>query len=148
MAGFTRRAVAVCTAADIVTQDTACPNDSGPCTISKPFTINDNCEFDFGSREVTLSGVLDIQGGALTIKAGSLTIAASGRVAGSVGIFATRTVTNAGQIEVHGEYGEITVDSGGDIIGLDRGIFTARGRCHPFPGGREDRSRRRHRREW
>lgn len=130
-AGLARRAAAVCAAAEIVAQDAAhCPNDAGPCTIAKAFTIDDNCELDFGSRDVTITSVLDISSGALTLKAGSVTVAASGRIAGSVGIFASRTVTNAGQIEAPGSYyygGGITVDAGGDIVSIGRGVFSARG---------------------
>ena len=67
----------VCVAADIIAQEGAnCPNNSGPCMITKVYVVGDTCVLDFGARAVTLgSGVLDFNSGSITLKAGSFTLA-------------------------------------------------------------------------
>ena len=81
--GRTAMAIDVCTAADIVGQEGgSCPNNADPCTITKAYVVGDNCVIDFGSRTVTLSGVLDVNSGSMTFKGGTLTIASTGIIDG------------------------------------------------------------------
>ena len=56
------RAAAVCTAAEIISQEGGCPAGDGPCVIGGKYTIDDGCTIDFGARSVTLltSGRLTI----------------------------------------------------------------------------------------
>ena len=109
----------VCTAADIVAQDAAhCPNDAGPCTIAKSFTVADHCVLDFGTRAVTITGGLDINSGTVSLKAGSLTIAAAsinpqidGRGDGLRG-----AGDSGGRISIE-TTGDVTIQQAGNIRG-------------------------------
>src|SRR5437867_1853119 len=77
------RALTACTALDIARQDSGCPNNTGPCTVTKVFTVADGCVLDFGARALTVGpGTLDIGSGSVMIKAGSLTVTASGLIDG------------------------------------------------------------------
>src|SRR5262245_42510952 len=69
------RAATACTAAAISGADGGCPAGSGPCNITKDFTIPDGCTLDFGTRVVTLKAgkELTFGSGTVLIKAGSLT---------------------------------------------------------------------------
>ena len=84
--GLVREAAALtaCTAAQVSSQDSSCPNGPGPCTITKDFTIGDGCVLDFGTRAVTLSPTakLTTAPGSITIKAGTFTIAGGGFIDG------------------------------------------------------------------
>src|SRR5882724_4952815 len=79
-AGLAREGRAVvfsaCTAADIIRQDSNCPNSTAPCSITKKFAIGNGCVLDFAARAVTItaSGELDILSGNVTLKGGSLTL--------------------------------------------------------------------------
>src|SRR5512143_167203 len=76
----TASALTACTAAQIIAQDSGCPSGTGPCSITKTFTVPSGCMLDFGSRAVTLTanGTLDIDSGIVQLLAGSLTIAPGG----------------------------------------------------------------------
>ncbi len=75
-------ALTACSAADISAQDAGCPSGTGPCTISKDFTVGDSCTLDFGAREVTLKSTLDIGSGTLTLRAQSFTLTQTGFIDG------------------------------------------------------------------
>jgi hypothetical protein len=72
-----RCAAALCTAAQLIAADPTCPA-SGACTISQIHTVDNGCTLDFGTRNVTLSGRLNIGSRSATIKAGNLSLSASG----------------------------------------------------------------------
>jgi hypothetical protein len=86
--------LSACTAADIVSQDSACPSGTGPCTISKSFNISDGCTLDFGARAVTIAstGQLNIFSNNVTLNAGTVTLAAESLITGR-GTGATPTPT-------------------------------------------------------
>jgi cysteine-rich repeat protein len=71
----------VCTAQNVIALDPSCPA-TGFCTIAKDFEIGDGCVLDFGTRDVTISGHLNLDSRTGTIKAGSLTLAPSGFIEG------------------------------------------------------------------
>src|SRR5262245_19338958 len=73
-------ALTACTAAQIISQDSGCPSGTGPCNITKDFTVGNGCVLDFGTRVVTLAatGKLLIAPNAVTLKAGSFTVAPNG----------------------------------------------------------------------
>jgi len=81
-AGLAQNALALtaCTAAQISSQDPGCPSGTGPCTVTRDFTVTDGCILDFGTRAVTIgaTGKLRTAPGAVTIRAGSLTVAPRG----------------------------------------------------------------------
>jgi hypothetical protein len=66
------RAHALCTAADIVAVESACPDRPGDCLIAGQRTISDGCTLDFGTRAVTMltGSKLIIGSGAVTLRAG------------------------------------------------------------------------------
>ena len=79
-AGLAREALALtaCTAAQVISQDSGCPNSTAPCSITKLFDVGDGCTLDFGTTRavtVTASGTIRILSGAVTIKAGSFILA-------------------------------------------------------------------------
>ncbi|MBI3786307.1 MAG: hypothetical protein HY270_23200 [Deltaproteobacteria bacterium] len=77
------RALTACTAGEIVGQDPGCPV-SGPCSITKTFSVADGCSLDFGSRAVTMTatGELDIGSGSVTVDAGSFNMVAGSFING------------------------------------------------------------------
>ncbi len=84
-----------CTAADIVTQDSAdCPSGTGACNIGLDFNVPDGCTLDFGTRAVTIlrNAQLNIFSNNVTLLAGTLTINAGGWIIGQ-GTQATPTPT-------------------------------------------------------
>jgi hypothetical protein len=72
-----RSVMALCTAAQIIAADPTCPA-SGNCTISGTHTIDNGCTLDFGTRNVTISGRLNIGSRSATIRAGNLSVSSSG----------------------------------------------------------------------
>jgi len=130
------RAAALCTAAEIISQEGGCPAGDGPCVIGGKYTIDDGCTIDFGTRSVTLltSGRLtiglmdDIHVGTARIRAGDFIVHSLidgvGRLNGARGallhIDLTRNfqVSQGGQIDVSGSSsaGEIIVAAGGSVL--------------------------------
>lgn len=129
-------ALNACTAAQISSQDSSCPTGTGPCSITKNFTIANGCVLNFGTRAVTVtsSGTLDINSGFVSISAGSLTVAAGGFIDGrgttaapndrggslliqTTGNFAIQKATASGRVEVSGDIagGLILLNIGGSI---------------------------------
>jgi hypothetical protein len=130
------QAKTVCTAADVTAQDAGCPSGSGGCSVTKVLQVGDGCTLDFGAREVTITGTLDINSGVVTIVAASLTIAPGGlidgrgnqatpagsaggmisiQVSGSVSI--EKTGSTAGRIDVSGltNAGTIAINADGSV---------------------------------
>ncbi len=91
--------LSACTAADIVSQDSAdCPSGTGPCNIGKDFNVPDGCTLDFGTRAVTIlrNAQLNIFSNNVTLNAGTFTIAAGGLITGrGTGASPTPTATVA-----------------------------------------------------
>lgn len=137
-AGMAREAQALtaCTAAQISSQDSGCPTGTGPCSITKDFTIGNGCVLDFGTRAVTLAGTgkLLIAPNSVTLKAGSFTVAPNGFIDGrglaapvDHGGFMTIQTTGAvavqrsgssiGRINVSGDAvgGTISIQAGGSV---------------------------------
>jgi hypothetical protein len=91
------RALTACSAAEVIAQDPGCPAGTGPCTITKQFTVGALCVLDFGTRAVTIAAnangaVITAPAAQLTIMAGNLVIAPGGRINGRV----TETVVGQG----------------------------------------------------
>ena len=81
------QALSACSAADIIAQDPGCPAGTGPCSITKRFTLADGCDLNFGSRALTITAntqgaVLSAPSVAIRIEAGSLIIAPGGLIDG------------------------------------------------------------------
>jgi len=112
-------AIPVCTAAQVVSNDTAnCPNNSNPCNISKAFEINDGCTLDFGTRSVTVlgSGKIDVLSNSANIKAGTFSVAPSGRVEGrGTGAAPPR---NRGGVLTVTTTGAVNIQRSGSIRGI------------------------------
>src|SRR5262249_43815369 len=103
-------ALSACTAAQISSQESACPSGTGPCTISHTFDVGDGCILDFGARAVTLTGKLLIGFGSVTFKSGSLMIPIGGRIDGVGDAAAPNDV--GGKILVMTS-GAVTIQGGG-----------------------------------
>lgn len=136
LAPHTALALNACTAAQISAQDSSCPTGTGPCSITKSFTVASGCVLNFGTRAVTItsSGTIDINSGFVTIRAGSLTVAAGGFIDGrgispapndrggsllieTTGNFAIQKASASGRVEVSGDIagGLILLNVGGSI---------------------------------
>jgi cysteine-rich repeat protein len=119
--GLARDALALtaCTAAQIISQDSGCPSGSGPCTITKDFTVGDACILDFGTRALTIgaTGKLLTAPGAVTIRAASLTIAPRGFIdargtAAPIDLGGFVTIETTGAVDIQqsgGDLGRINV---------------------------------------
>jgi cysteine-rich repeat protein len=107
-----------CSAAEIIAREGAtCPNNAGPCTITKAYVIADACILDFGTRAVTLAatGTLDINSGTVTLRAGSFTVAAgSGVQIDGRGNGTAPATTNGGTISIQ-TTGDVNVQKSGSI---------------------------------
>ena len=137
-AGLARDALALtaCTAAQISSQDPTCPSGTGPCVISRDFTVPDGCILDFGTRAVTVGtgGKLLTAPGSVTIRGGSLTVAGRGFIdarglaapvdrGGLVTIQTTgavdiqKTGSDPGRINVSGDLlgGTLKIEAGGSV---------------------------------
>jgi hypothetical protein len=107
-------AQAVCTAAQITSQEPSCPAVGIICLISKQYSIDNGCTLDFGGRDVTLqaSGVLTIGSRSFTLRARTVTLL--GRINGvAIGISA------AG--------GMVTIETSGDLTIGASGTIDVRG---------------------
>ncbi len=138
--GAVRQANAIltaCTAAQISSQDGNCPTGTGPCSITKVFSIPTGCSLDFGTRNVTItaSGKLDIGAGSVTLLAGSVTLNGGAlieglgnmpspgdhggmitiRTTGAVSLL--HTAMTFGVINVNGDIqgGTVFIDAGGSV---------------------------------
>jgi hypothetical protein len=129
LAGGASSAQAVCTAAQISSQEANCPA-AGTCFIAKHHSIEDGCTLDFGARDVTLqsSATLTIGSRAFTLRARGLTV--NGRIDGvgsganaSGGMVTIKTtgdliVNTAGTIDLEGDRsgGTVIADVGGSAF--------------------------------
>ena len=91
-------ALTACSAADISAQDAGCPSGTGPCAITKDFTVGDGCTLDFGARDVTLTRTLDIGSGTVTLRARALTLTPSGFIDGRGNELGSAIDTGGGSI--------------------------------------------------
>ena len=109
-------ALTACTAAQIISQDSNCPNNTNPCSITKFFTISNGCTLDFGTRAVTLtaSGTLDIGANTVTLKAGSFTAGPGSLVDGRGNSAAPR---NRGGMFTIQTTGNVTTQKSGTSVG-------------------------------
>ena len=117
VSGSSAYAVNVCTAADIIANETVanCPNNSNPCTIAKTTynVVSPNCTFDFGTRDVTVSGTIDINSNNVTFQSHNFTVSGyldarglNSTVGGSITIQASGAIDIQGSGRVH-TYGDI-----------------------------------------
>ena len=109
------QALTACTAADIVAQDPGCPA-SGTCTITKAFTVTDGCTLDFDSRNLVITGKLDVGPGTMTIHAGSLTVSPGGSLFGQ-GTGSTTPSSVGGMITIE-VIGAFNVQKSGTLTGI------------------------------
>lgn len=132
LAGGAGPAQAVCTAAQIISQESNCPAAGTTCLIAKDYSIENGCTLDFGARDVTIqsSAVLTIGSRAFTLRSRKLTlhgrIDGVGNGTGAPGGMVTLetsgdlTISASGTIDVRGNR------SGGVIIGDTAGsVFIA-----------------------
>jgi cysteine-rich repeat protein len=117
------RAFTACTAAQIVAQDPGCPAGTGPCSITRDFTVADGCVLDFGVRAVTLAatGKLITAPGSITVNAGSFTIAPHGfidarGVAAPIDRGGFVTIQTTGAVDVQKSGSDVgRIDLSGDL---------------------------------
>jgi hypothetical protein len=110
-------ALTACTAADVTAQDSGCPANAGPCSITRPFDVGDGCTLDFQTRDVTVggNGQFDVGSGIMTIKAGSLTVAVGGRLFG-IGNGTTPPTNRGGMVTIQ-TTGAMTIEKSGTAVG-------------------------------
>lgn len=95
-------AIPACTAADIVGSDPGCPASSSTCTITRTYEIGDQCELDFGDRDVAVgtNALLNLGSNSVTIKAGSITVQPRGTISGTGNIGPTLCLETARNVHV------------------------------------------------
>jgi cysteine-rich repeat protein len=135
-------ALTACTAAQVNSQDPGCPAGTGPCAITKFFTVPNGCVLDFAARAVTVnaSGTFDIAQNTVTIKAGSFTVAPGGLIDGrgtsaaprdrggfltiqTTGNVATQKAgTSVGKVLFDGDVagGTVRIEAGGSVTIADK----------------------------
>jgi len=142
---------AVCEAAPIIAAEPGCASPTSTCTITGTYVVDiGGCTFDFGARNVTLSGRLNVGSRAATLRAARFTIGPTGLInaigsaegarGGLVRIETTGAfeIKERGRIDASGNLsgGDTIIRAGGDALVF--GILSSNGSTSGAAGGLVD----------